>query len=832
MLALSAKTLPALKDLARQYHTYLSQADEIALADICFTANTGRAHFSQRLAIAAPSIAQAQSQLTHYLDQQSHTEGGTSAAPIGAPPQIAFLFTGQGSQYVGMGRELYETQPTFREALERCAEVLDDELEQPLLQLLYDQEDDQENDSDVLNQTAYTQPALFAVEYALYQLWRAWGICPDVVMGHSVGEYVAACVAGVFSLEEGLKLIAARGRLMQALPSGGTMAVIFAEIAQVKAAIAPYQNTVALAAINGPKSIVISGVEQDVASLLENFERQGVRTHPLTVSHAFHSPLMAPMLADFKRVVQQMTFAAPHIPLITNVTGQLWPADTVPDAAHWLHHVSAPVQFQAGMETLKQQGCSELVEIGPNPVLLGMGRYCWPDDETTLWLPSLKQGQPDWQMLLESLATLYVQGIDIDWEKFEQGYTHHRVALPTYPFQRQSYWLRPKPATLQRAISTTAHPLLGQRLISALKQVQFEAELSPDAPSFLKHHRVFGAVVLPATAYLEMAVAAGAIALSSTSLTLEEVAIQEALIFSDASPSQTTQTIITPASPEAAEFEIFSLASDHQSAEQTWTSHAKGKVQMGTDTSPWVDLAQLQAQCSELVDVAAYYQSLQAQGLDYGPDFQAIRQLWQSEGQALGKIQLSEGLGGDTDRFHIHPVLLDACLQVVGAALPSSDRPTTYLPTLIKRLSLIRSPEKVLWCHAQVRSQPTLRGVKVDLKIYGDNGPIAQIDQLHLMPVTQERLLGTADRPQPNWQDWLYQITWRRQARDGGAQLATQLRSPEAVSDRLGLQLQALFAQPDVMAYTRGLAELERLSFTYVVQAFRQLGWSFSAGQR
>ena len=387
-----------------------------------------------RLAVVAESTTELREHLRANLAGEE-VYGLVQSQDTNSNPQITFLFTGQGSQYVGMGRQLYETEPTFRKTLLCCAEILDRYLEQPLLEVLYP-------DSDVpspIDETAYTQPTLFALEYSLYQLWKSWGIEPDVVMGHSVGEYVAACVAGVFSLEDGLKLIAARGRLMQSLPKNGEMVVVMASAAEV-AELIKGEEAVAIATINGPKNVVISGEKSAVGKITAYLESQEIKTKKLAVSHAFHSPLMSPMLADFEQVAKEINYSVLNQKIISNVTGE-WATDAIATPEYWCRHVMQPVRFADGMETLRRAGYELLLEIGSSPILLGMGRYCWPEGEG-VWLPSLRGMGSDWQIMLSSLAELYVRGVAVNWSGFQRNSSHRRVKnLPTYPFQRQRYWV-------------------------------------------------------------------------------------------------------------------------------------------------------------------------------------------------------------------------------------------------------------------------------------------------------------------------------------------------------------------------------------------------------
>ena len=442
LLTLSAKSGEALRELASKYEDFLTSQREVSLADVCFSANTGRTSFSHRIAVVARSLTQMRSSLDAFAAGEAIADLVKGQVTSKKRPKVAFLFTGQGSQYIGMGEQLYQTQPTFREALDRCAKILQPYLDKPLLEVLYPKlENGSTHASTLLNETAYTQPALFALEYALFELWLSWGIQPTAVMGHSVGELVAACVAGVFSLEDGLKLIAERGRLMQALPADGDMVAVLASLSHVLEVIKTDASEVAIAAVNGPQSVVISGKHDSLEAVVASFKAQGIKTKRLNVSHAFHSPLMEPMLSAFERVAAEVTYSLPRLKLISNLTGEV-ATDEISTPQYWCRHIRQPVRFAASMETLHQQGYQVFVEIGPKPILLGMARQCLePLEGGSVWLPSLRPGVADWQILLESLAQLYVRGVSVDWSAFDQGYSRHRVDLPTYPFQRQRYWV-------------------------------------------------------------------------------------------------------------------------------------------------------------------------------------------------------------------------------------------------------------------------------------------------------------------------------------------------------------------------------------------------------
>ncbi|MGP1371182.1 MAG: beta-ketoacyl synthase N-terminal-like domain-containing protein [Almyronema sp.] len=483
LLTLSAKSPTALRALAERYRDFVTEMPDEALAHVCFTANTGRSHFAHRLALVANSSQQVSDRLTDFLNHGATPAVAVAELAKSSRPRIGFLFTGQGSQYAQMGRDLYETQPTFRQILDRCAAILEPHLECSLLSVLY-----ADSASDRLDQTAYTQPALVAIECALAHLWRSWGIQADVVMGHSVGEYAAACFAGALSLEDVMTLIAERGRLMQSLPANGMMAAVFASRELLLPLLADYPEQVAIAAVNGPENTVISGAREVVQTLLEKLEQQGIRACPLRVSHAFHSPLMAPIVPLFEQAAQQITPLKHTLPIVANLTGQLLKEDEPLDANYWCQHLLQPVQFSTGLETLQALGVDILLEIGPHPTLSKMGAAVlrdWPG----VWLASLHRRQDNWSSLLASLQTLYTLGGAIDWSGFDQAYPRHRLPLPTYPFERETFPL------LSASLPAGDRRQKDERINGVVNQLQnLTSEIDSILASIRSGHQMFQAI--------------------------------------------------------------------------------------------------------------------------------------------------------------------------------------------------------------------------------------------------------------------------------------------------------------------------------------------------
>jgi microcystin synthetase protein McyG len=459
-LPLSARSSAALAQLAGSYAEAFASAEEGSLLDLVNTAGAGRSHLSERAAIVAGSSAEASAALHALHLGRPHPAIHRGTALPGQPPEVVFLFTGQGSQYPGMSERLYAGSPVFREVIDHCDALLGPDAQgHTLKSVLWAQG----SDHAPIHETAWTQPALFAVEYGLAQVWRSWGVEPDAVIGHSVGEYVAACVAGVFTLEDGLQLIAERGRLMQSRCSGGRMAALYTSLADVAAAVAPMADRVAIAGINAQDSVVISGESEAVDEILEGFARREVRGQPLFISVAAHSPMVDPALDSMEACAARVTMRAPRVPVAWNLTGgKALASGAVPDARYWRRHLREPVRFAEGISELYAQGFRTFLEVGPHPTLIALAQRSLPEEGTN-FVGSLRRGRDDWAEMLAGLAKLYVCGAQVDWAGVNRPYGGRRRTLPTYPFERRTYWL-PVTATARAPVrkpteqSATAAP--------------------------------------------------------------------------------------------------------------------------------------------------------------------------------------------------------------------------------------------------------------------------------------------------------------------------------------------------------------------------------------
>ncbi|MFF2184750.1 SDR family NAD(P)-dependent oxidoreductase [Streptomyces sp. NPDC058155] len=741
---LSARDPEALRAQAARLSAYATDHPDVAPVDIACSLATSRSTLERRAVVLGAS----REELLSGLDALANG----LAVPETVDGKLAFLFSGQGSQRVGMGRELYGAFPVFAEALDAVLGVLDDGVRDVVWG----------DDQDVLNRTVWAQQALFAVEVALFRLVESWGVWPEFVAGHSVGEIAAAHVAGILSLEDAGRLVTARGRLMDALPEGGAMVAVQATEEQVQPHLT---EGVTIAAVNGPTSVVLSGVESEVLALKAHFDGSGHRTSRLRVSHAFHSPLMDPMLEDFRQVVTELTYNAPQLTLISTVTGEQ--ESTSPE--YWVRQVRDTVRFHDTVNTLHRNGVTRFVEIGPDAVLTAMAHDSLGD---VLALAAQRKDRQEPEALLRTIGHLYATGTAVDWAAYFPGGAARRVDLPTYAFQRERYWLQAQSSdtldSLDAAgLAPAGHPLLSAS-VSAPESggVSLTGRLSVDTMPWLADHVVHGQVVLPGTAFVELALRAGE---QTGCPALAELTLEAPLVLPN-SGAVTVQVVVGPEGDAGHRpVLVYSRAVGLTDPAAPWVRHASGALAPEVPDQA-AGLEMWPPQGAVPLGHTAPYERLARRGYTYGPVFQGLGAAWRKGDELFAEIALPEEAATDAQHFGVHPALLDAALhvQLIGGDAESADSDDSDEETLLPFLWTGVSVHAAGASAVRVRLVPTGPDA-VSVTLYDATGAVVlRVDSLLARPVTADQLRSA----QPGSHESLYRLDWpalsaKRGARDG-----------------------------------------------------------------
>lgn len=810
LLPLSATSAESLNRLARSYQTFFrgnGKPPETPLADVCYTASVGRAHLEHRLALVAGNHQMLAEQLEAYGRSERRAGMSTGQRRAGQEPKAAFVCSGQGPQWWGMGRQLFECEPVFRSVLQECDALLSRFADWSLLAEL-----SRDEKSSRIQETAIAQPALFALQAGLLALWRSWGVEPEAVIGHSVGEVAAAYAAGALGLEDAVKVIFYRGYCMDTASSRGRMLAVGLPAEEAAALVRGLEDRISLAAVNGPSSSALSGEAEVLEKIQESLAGRGVFCRFLQVSYAFHSPQMEPVRDALLSALEGIDAQPVRLPMISTVTGRRVEGPEL-TGEYWWQNVRRTVHFARGIGELLQDGCNTFVELSPHPVLSGSIHEMFADAQRTGHaVPSLRRHEDERAQMLGSLGALYTAGYPLDWEKIWPR-RNVRVRLPKHLWKRERYWHESDAEREQRL--RPGHPLLGRRVTAA--QPLFQTTMDKRTIRYLGDHRVQEQVIFPGAGYVEIALAAGCEIFGGKPVTVEQVQFQKALFLSDTGEPPVMQFLYNP---DDASYAIQSRATQ---TDQEWILHAIGYLRglEGGDRTPALDRQFIQSRMTEL-PVGELYERFRNAGLQYGSPFQGVRRLWGSGREALASAELVEECRAEAADYQFHPALLDCCFQCIVGALPPDGEGAPigglYLPVYIERVRFFSRPADCVWTHVQLR-RFNQTSVEADIRVFDEQGAcLVEIEGFHCQAVEGYRAESPAD--------WFYETRWyEKPLGEASPAVGSSIPSLRSIVRSVSKQTAALERE---LGYAKllGRAEeaLNRVAAAYVWQALEQLG--------
>lgn len=762
LLLISARTEPALRDLADAYRRFLTDTDPADFADVCYTAAVRRTHHPHRLALVASTPAEAAEQLRLFVEGEPGADVTVGQKPWDADYKLAFVFSGQGSHWLGMGRELLRQEPVFREKLEACATLIGDMAGWSLFEELQaGPERSRLNDTDV------TQPAIFALQVALAALWRSWGVEPDVVVGHSLGEVAAAHVAGALSLADAVRIVVHRSCLMQRVAGQGRTAVVGLSMDRAQLALANNEAYLSVAGSNSATSTVLSGDPERLQQVLQFLEEKNVFCRMLKgIDIAFHSPQMDPLREELVEALGDVHASGAQIPIFSTVTGQRHDGSDL-TAAYWGRNLREPFIFSATLQEMLRQDVNTFLEVSPHPVLSvpiqeGMER-AGSDGHVLDSLHRDGNGRAD---MLKTVGDLYALGWPVAEQLFERE-QKRVVPLPEYAWQGEQYWyygdrVRPARRRSSGAARWDGHPMLGRPLTLAVAPSTrvWESAFSTVSPASMGDHRVHGTAVVPGAVYVELALAAAA-EMDLENVTLEDVTFEQAFFLPEEG-TRKVQVVVTPDGTNVSSFQIFSLLPEEPNRPPQL--HAQGRIRHGDGAAGGrTDLAAIKKRCPDHIPGTVHYQRMsELLGLHYGTAYKAVQEIWRRDGEVLSTLDLPASLAGEASRCLVHPSLLDAAFQVVTATLPmhegSGTGDNTFLPVRLGRVRQLARPGRQVWVHAVLHSAVDLKAQshRADVFLLNEDGEtVAEIRDLLLLPLTG-RYPG-----QQSPAEWAYELVWQ-----------------------------------------------------------------------
>ena len=823
LFTLSAKSKDALRAYAGGYADFLEEPTA-GMPAVASTQARARAHYDHRLAMVCSSAEELRAALLDVAAGSSTDALRSGVRAPGALPGVAFVFSGQGAQWWGMARELLDDSADETAVFRRTVERVDAELRK-YADWTIAEELRRDPAHSRVDETFIAQPAVFALQLGLANLWRSWGIVPEAVVGHSIGEVAAACVSGALSFQDAVRVIFHRSRVQQKASGKGKMLAVGLPLDEVERRVAAYCGRVSVAAINGPESIALAGDPDALEEIECELSRDKVFCRTLQVRVAFHSHHMDPLKDELLSSLAGVASGPAAIPMFSTVTGAVVPTGAL-DAGYWWRNIREPVKFAPTIDRLIEERYLAFVELGPHPIhATAIAELLEKRRAEGVVVPSLHRRQSDRVTLLTSLASLYVTGFDPCWNTLFAG-ARERVQVPFYPWQREPHWLE-TPSSRSRRIPPLKHPLVGleSRVADEPGKHVWEFVLDPARLPWLEDHRVQGPIVFPGAAYLDMVLGCAEDVFGEGPYSLEDVEFRRALFVFDDRPPPVVQVVLT----EALHYSVYS----RQHGDEDWSLHSVGTLRRGAPAAALpVPFSELQGECSVEVEPAELYAKLRNNGLLLGPTFKAIVKLAHGDLRSLGQIDTPAALADEAPRHAIHPAVLDSCFQSLSIAMgndPNSDAKTLYLPVEVKRLSFHAKASGRVHCYGRARVSEDPAYCEGDLWIVGDDGTIvAELEGFKGKSITQSTDESSAIL------EWLYEYRWRPAPLRTKTRLPAAFLPPEAA---LGAAVEPLIDELRNWPVNRHYhavteAEMNRLCIAYVTEAFHELGMDLSRGRR
>lgn len=833
ILALSAKTENALETLKDSYKKYIESNESSRLSDICYSANTGRTHFEKRKAFVARDLKDLKSALskksidTTIIPAHDFSTNG---------PRVAFLYSGQGSIYSKMGEAFYRSDSTFKSAIDYCGQFLVDQSEKySLAWALYE-------NTKLLDDPVYGQVGLFAFEYATSEMLKNFGIVPEFVIGHSLGEYAAAVTAGVLDLDSALSLVLKRARLLKDLSADGAMVALEASEDEALKLIKPFAS-LEIAAVNSPLQTVVSGLDSDCEKLVERCSDEKITVRKLSVDFAFHSSLLEPVLPELVSEANSIKYSPPQIEWLSTVTGASVGEQSI-EGSYWANNTRNKVRFMEALQKAIESGCNMFFEVGPNPQLLGLASQC--AHQGMLYLPCSREGKESWSTLFESIQRGYQSGLNLDWQNLDKDHSRNLLSLPTYPFQKRRHWLNFLDGnTESKEQSDYPHDIINRKLtIAGSEKFGFEGsiDLDSDKHSYLSDHALSGRVIFPGAGYMELICAAYSFYNSTEKISIESMELQRASLLDKKLGQSKFQVLFSPHTESAQKAEVFCA----ESANASFNLNAFCNVsthQSKPETK--IPVEEIDKRCVERLDSQKFYGRMQTRGHQFGPCFQTVKNLRRTRlaengscirQEALGDVEVTGG-NLESRKYLCHPALLDGCLQMAALlVVPESDLESLHLPISIGKFVIYKALPNSVSVYAT--SEPAKNDINsnsgisvVDLTLFDPvSGEIyAEIEDLTLKPVTIEKFIETLDKTSPI-NELFFGVKWKRDKFYNRISEQNNAALPKLNEENHDKAIASVLNDSELkqmlVDYSSLIEENERLGLIYIAKALADLKFS------